>query len=637
MEDTEEDTEEQAQLPKDTTNVTDTHISKTHNGNDLRSEPAPLHSPLQIVSGIRTSAKSASVSIPAVGKKEDGSRKYNKKQFCLFCGLPVAKMARHLERVHSKESEVAKALSFTKGSKQRRAHLEQLRNRGNFAHNAEVLETGAGTLVACKQPKTDSRGQDYMHCVHCQGLYTKSALWRHIKNCKFKPDSDNPKPGKTRVIALCTFAQPIPRGVSKDVWGVFSKMNQDDIADAVKNDWCIMEYAKFLYNKHGSETAKHEYIRQKLREMGRLLVYGSEVTPLKTIKEYVMPRNFQLTVKAVKHAARTKTRHGYAVSLPLKLGYSLKRMSMLLESHALMEGDKKAAEEASTFRKIYDMKWCELVSGDCQKTLTEARWNAPMLLPLTEDVKKIHNYLEAKQEQYSEDLKATVSTETWKMLSKVTQTLILLFNRRRQGEMSKMPLSAFLARVRSSSHEDINYALSELEIKLCSHFTRIELRGKGGRMVPILLSPSMVESLVQLCDTREQCEIRENNPYLFAIPNAMSFFRGSDLLRQFAHQCDLRHPEAMTSTKLRKQLATLSTVLNLKNTESDQLADFMGHNMRVHDKFYKLPEGTLQLAKVSKILMAMEQGRVGDFQGKNLDEIHIDPRGKEYPALLSLA
>lgn len=77
-------------------------------------------------------------------------------------------------------------------------------------------------------------------------------------------------------------------------------------------------------------------------------------------------------------------------------------------------------------------------------------------------------------------------------------------------------------------------------------------------------------------------------------------------------------------------MATLSTVLNLKTTEMDQLADFMGHNIRVHAKFYRLPESTLQLARISKVLMAMEQGRVGDFQGKNLDEIHIDPNGMTF-------
>ncbi|XP_076125552.1 uncharacterized protein LOC143105447 isoform X2 [Alosa pseudoharengus] len=84
-------------------------------------------------------------------------------------------------------------------------------------------------------------------------------------------------------------------------------------------------------------------------------------------------------------------------------------------------------------------------------------------------------------------------------------------------------------------------------------------------------------------------------------------------------------PERLSSTKLRKHVSTLSKVLNLKDTEMDQLADFLGHNIAVHRKFYRLPEGTLQLAKVSKVLMAMERGCLMDYKGKNLDEIEIDP------------
>ncbi|KAI4905149.1 hypothetical protein NFI96_011546, partial [Prochilodus magdalenae] len=83
-----------------------------------------------------------------------------------------------------------------------------------------------------------------------------------------------------------------------------------------------------------------------------------------------------------------------------------------------------------------------------------------------------------------------------------------------------------------------------------------------------------------------------------------------------------------TSEKLRKHAATLSTVLNMTNTEMDQLANFLGHDIRIHREFYRLPEKTLQLAKISKILMALEQGRIAEFQGKNLDEIGIEPDEK---------
>ena len=65
----------------------------------------------------------------------------------------------------------------------------------------------------------------------------------------------------------------------------------------------------------------------------------------------------------------------------------------------------------------------------------------------------------------------------------------------------------------------------------------------------------------------------------------------------------------------------------MNDTDMDQLANFMGHDIRIHREYYRLPEGTLQLAKISKVLMAPEQGKLADFKGKNLDEIEIHPDG----------
>ncbi|KAK7945724.1 hypothetical protein WMY93_001452 [Mugilogobius chulae] len=199
-----------------------------------------------------------------------------------------------------------------------------------------------------------------------------------------------------------------------------------------------------------------------------------------------------------------------------------------------------------------------------------------------------------------------------------------------------MPLSAYMSPHSQDALEDLGDALSDLEKKLCQHFRRLEIAGKRGRKVPVLLTPAMQEALDLLVSKREMCGVVPGNKYLFARPKACSYFRGSDCLRHFAKMCGAKNPESLTSTKLRKQTATLSQVLNLSNTELDQLADFLGHDVRVHRQFYRLPEGTLQLAKVSKILMALEQGRMAEFKGKGLDDITIDPEGKDFFCLSTL-
>ncbi|XP_041858543.1 uncharacterized protein LOC121650850 isoform X2 [Melanotaenia boesemani] len=564
--------------------------------------------------------------MPAVQKKDNGSRKYNKKQYCLFCKKGFIKIARHLERAHHSKPEVAQAMALPKGSKERRLHLEHLRNRGNFAHNVEVLDTGTGNLVPRKLPQEDSKVQDFLHCIYCQGFFRKKILWRHMSICKFKPGTSK-KPGKTRVQALCAFAVPPPPDVSTEFWKMLNCMLQDEVYSAVKSDSLIMEYGEHLFNRLGYDVAKHEYIRQKMRELGRLLICSRGMTPLKTMKDHVLPGNFMHVIDSVRQLAGyvNETKTFKCPSLALKIGHNLNKVSQLVESRANVQMNYSEAKSAHAFRKVYEARWNEFISAASLRTLREAKWNAPQLLPFTQDVQTLQSYLEVQQQHCYSELSTETSPQTWANLAKVTLAQVILFNRRRAGEVSKIPLSAYLSSNASHGPDDVNDALSELEKKLCKHFRRIEIRGKRERKVPVLLTPTMQQSLDRLVSKRQECGVPESNTYLFARPSAWTCYRGSDCLQHFASVCGAKNPENLTSTRLRKQTGTLSQVLNLSNTELDQLADFLGHDIRVHRQFYRLPEGTLQLAKISKVLLAMERGRLAEFKGKSLDDICIDP------------
>ncbi|XP_056330556.1 uncharacterized protein LOC130242464 [Danio aesculapii] len=315
-------------------------------------------------------------------------------------------------------------------------------------------------------------------------------------------------------------------------------------------------------------------------------------------------------------------------SLANKLGNSLVKASKLLKARGLISNDKQLVKNTTEFQEVHASKWNEVISATALRNIREAKWNVPTLMPFTEDVQKMHTFLSQAQDEWFNLLSESPSTRSWVELAKVCLAQMILFNRRREGEVASMPLSVFLSRDISDPHEDVDWALSEVEKKLCRHFTRVITRGKRGRPVPILLTPKMLSSLELLVEQREACGVLKDNAYMFARPEAMTHFRGSDCLRGFAKQCGAKCPKALTSTRLRKHAATLSTVLNMTDTEMDQLANFLGHDIRIHREFYRLPEKTLQLAKISKILMALEQGRLAEFHGKNLDEMGIDPDEK---------
>lgn len=63
--------------------------------------------------------------------------------------------------------------------------------------------------------------------------------------------------------------------------------------------------------------------------------------------------------------------------------------------------------------------------------------------------------------------------------------------------------------------------------------------------------------------------------------------------------------------------------LDSKN-ELEWLANHMGHTLSVHRKYYRLQEQTLELAKVSKLLIAADCGMVHRYAGKTLDDITLE-------------
>ena len=73
------------------------------------------------------------------------------------------------------------------------------------------------------------------------------------------------------------------------------------------------------------------------------------------------------------------------------------------------------------------------------------------------------------------------------------------------------------------------HALSDIEKMLCKYFTRIEIRGKRGRKLPVVLTPAVVESLELLTKQRSACGVLANNKFLFARPGTVNHLRGQTL------------------------------------------------------------------------------------------------------------
>ncbi|XP_027146578.1 uncharacterized protein LOC109142298 isoform X7 [Larimichthys crocea] len=409
-------------------------------------------------------------------KKDNGGRVYNKRHYCLYCFKPYAKIARHLDKKHSNVEEVAQAFSYPKGSAERKLQITLIRNKGNRHHNFEVLEEGKGVMVPSQQSSAPVSVKDYLHCKYCEALLKRKVIWRHMKKCKLAKTSI--KPGRTRVQSLCAAGQPVPKDINDKVWGLVNGMNQDSITDIIRQEKYILKLGEHFYNKKGTDKSQHQYIRQKMREMGRLVLQAKTLGKLKTIHDFFLPANFCHVVKAVKMVCgwSEDTSSFKIPSLALKLGHSLTKIADIAEFEARMSENKKALENVVTFRTLKENKWDEWVSSHALRNLRESKWNTPLLIPYCEDVVRLHNHIDAERPKYRSILKTSPNKRNWLSLAKLTLCEVIVFNRRREGEVSKMSLNDFMLRNTFASNPDLDLALTDVEKKLCKYFERVEIK-----------------------------------------------------------------------------------------------------------------------------------------------------------------
>ena len=160
----------------------------------------------------------------------------------------------------------------------------------------------------------------------------------------------------------------------------------------------------------------------------------------------------------------------------------------------------------------------------------------------------------------------------------------------------------------------------------------IYIRGKRGRKVAVLLTVAITSAINILIATRSHIGVKEDNKYIFAAPcrESTSHLRGHDCLSSVIARCNLKHPDGIRSTKLRKYAATVAQILDLNSSELGWLARHMGHNLEVHHQYYRLQDHTVELAKISKLLLAIDEGNGRDLMGKKLDDITLSGRHYEY-------
>ena len=138
----------------------------------------------------------------------------------------------------------------------------------------------------------------------------------------------------------------------------------------------------------------------------------------------------------------------------------------------------------------------------------------------------------------------------------------------------------------------------------------VEITGKRNRKVLVKIRQDLNTALEVLTKkaNREKGNVCGENNYVFPVNDGKSTYslRGNDVLRHVCAKVKLENANAITSTNMRKYVATVFQLVDMNQAEIGWLARHMGHDIHIHKEFYRMQESTLEIAVVGNLLLAID-------------------------------
>ncbi|KAM6940665.1 uncharacterized protein FYW49_018604 [Xenentodon cancila] len=268
------------------------------------------------------------------------------------------------------------------------------------------------------------------------------------------------------------------------------------------------------------------------------------------------------------------------------------------------------------------------------------------MLPLLSSLSSLVLYLRRLQHSAFLSLSRQLqSAEAWRLLCHSSLALLILYNRRRECEVSKLLIAEYRARVTPQcpvpvplgappALTPLEASLSPFERLVLPHLPRVGVQGKRGRVQPLILPPHCEPCLELLLQTRQDVGVDPANPYVFARPyhSPATPLRGTDLLRSLARSSGTRNPRALTQTRVRRQVAILTQLLLLGEGEEpgqpgssavERLEQFLEREYHVTQNCAGIGQDPGLMGRVGRVVLCGERDGVL-FRGMSLNHICLE-------------
>ncbi|KAG5876840.1 hypothetical protein JTB14_014169 [Gonioctena quinquepunctata] len=202
--------------------------------------------------------------------------------------------------------------------------------------------------------------------------------------------------------------------------------------------------------------------------------------------------------------------------------------------------------------------------------------------------------------------------QSWMELSGAVLLGLLIFNRMRPGELERALLTDLDMLVSINKDTLVNHHLNEAEQKRVEVYSRLVVRGKLARGVPVLLHDSFKTYLDLVLSHRKEASVHPENSFVFAAPQGNTknviykHLWANTLMRRYSVKCGASDPERLRATTTRKHIDSNSASLKLNSEELEQLQGYLGHADGIHREYCRQPIAERDIINMERVLLAAQ-------------------------------
>lgn len=379
---------------------------------------------------------------------------------------------------------------------------------------------------------------------------------------------------------------------SDDLREIFKMIREDESIRMIRFDWLVIHFGNDMCLNY-SPIYQHGYTCSKIRDAARILSAAKSISPKITdLESFFQLEHCNTAIETIRKITRfdIKTKEFDIPSTALTLITLIIALADLLITENLKKKHFDKSKEVETFLRVFRRESRTKISKLVAVQKAKMKLSKKTNIPTTADVQKLANYLDSERDKCYADLKHKFSYQKWLQLAELTMPSILLFNRKRTGEIRNIRVSQFINREIIADQCETQLENVNEEIKLVIK-SRMRIRGKLGKPVRVLLKYSHDECLDLLLSHRKEARIPDSNDFFFAIPSTTGKLKRIDLcavLRSMSTKCGASNPTSLRGTHLRKHFATFCGTKKLSDFQVQRVAKFMGHATQVHLDTYRL-------------------------------------------------